>query len=126
MKIFVLEDNKNRQKWFSEKFVGHNLIMADNVKEAKKKVRPGDHFEAIFLDHDLGGLIYVDSEKDNTGYQFAKYMVKEGITADSIVIHSLNSIGAMNIKNVFSGRKNVTTVPFNQLKIRLELNNARN
>jgi CheY-like chemotaxis protein len=98
MKILILEDSYERiilfKKYFGRK---HTLYFYDQVEDAKKALETLGPFEVIFLDHDLDGRIYVDSEELNTGYQLAKYLAEKDTEAD-IYIHTMNSIGAAKMQ----------------------------
>lgn len=101
MNIFILEDDPNRQKLFMRKFIGHEVVIVDNVTDAinELKAKP---FDLIFLDHDLGGEIFVNSENENTGYQLAKWIKEQDqiLKNSTFIIHSLNPVGAQNIKAI--------------------------
>jgi len=107
-KVFILEDNNQRINQFKIKLQGHDLHITNDVEEAKKILLAND-FDYAFLDHDLGGKTYVDNNESNTGYQLAKWMAESEIIPQIIVIHSLNTIGAKNMKAVLSS---AMVVPF--------------
>ncbi len=115
--IFVLEDNKDRIQIFQRILpVFYNDVAiinyCDNVKTAKKQYN-NNLYNIIFLDHDLGNKINVDSREENTGYQFAKFLAGQyGIHNKEIIIHSMNFIGAQNILKVLPYAK---MVAFSQL-----------
>jgi CheY-like chemotaxis protein len=100
--IFVLEDDEQRKLAFKRKFLGHNITIIDNIKEAINILSTNIAFDMIFLDHDLGGEVYVNSENENTGYQLAKWISqqKKILKESIIIVHSLNQVGAQNIKAV--------------------------
>lgn len=98
MKIFVLEDMEDRIKIFEKIFGEHELTICDTADEAKE-ILGQQKFDTIFLDHDLGGEIYVDSDLPNTGYQVAKFIANQKISSQ-IIIHSMNYDGALNIKSI--------------------------
>ena len=101
MNIFILEDDRQRIDTFLELLKDHVLTMCDTVDEAKKLYETHGPFDIVFLDHDLGGEVYVPSSKDNTGYQLAKWLSKRTEEkAPLMVIHSFNPIGAENMKSV--------------------------
>lgn len=111
MKILILEDNQERIKLFKEWFKEHDLTICETAKECLSKLHI--RYDWIFLDHDLGGEIFVDSDEENTGYQVAK-KIPDTINKDTdIIIHSLNYVGAMRMKNKL---KNVKYVPFGTWK----------
>lgn len=99
MKIFILEDNLDRIKAFKQNLIGHELFIASDVEIAKTMLK-FNQFEFIFLDHDLGGEVYVNSEFPNTGYQLAKWIKDNNITYKRLYVHSCNPVGAMNIKSL--------------------------
>ena len=89
---------------------GMGMQHCDNVETAKIVFNLVDP-SVVFLDHDLGGEIYVDSDNDNTGYQFAKWLVENDKKIDqrTIVIHSMNPVGAENIQNILNS---ANIIPF--------------
>jgi len=113
MKILIVEDDKNRIKWFKENLVGHS---ADIVETAKLGIAlcQTKKYDAVFLDHDLGGEIFVDSNHHNTGYQVAKLMAESMNKDTPTIVHSHNPSGAKNIKGVI---KHAFLVPFCDLML---------
>lgn len=99
MKIFVLDDSGERQNVFlhflSE---GNQVFTAYSQQEAIKVLKKEKEFDIIFLDHDLGGGIYMESHEDNTGWWVAKYIAENGIKSKRIIIHTLNYPGAKNMQ----------------------------
>ena len=105
MRIFVLEDNENRIKFFAKFLRNHDAVIADNVEDAKK-ILGYKYFDMLFLDHDLGGEVLVDSSQENTGYQLVKYIVNKKLQKDSIfVLHSQNPVGAINMLELLKNNK---------------------
>ncbi len=102
MNIFILEDDDGRIQIFKNILdSSHNAIYCDNAKDALT-ILSENKFDVIFLDHDLGGLVYVDSEDPNTGFQVAKNISSdvEKYKNVKIIIHSWNPVGAINMFNV--------------------------
>lgn len=108
MKILILEDSSERIKTFKKNLYQHDLFFYDNVEEAKEAVELLGPFDIYFLDHDLDDRVYVDSNEENTGYQFAKFLVEKNIKAE-FYVHSLNPVGADNICAVL---KECIKIPF--------------
>ncbi len=99
MKILILEDNLKRIQWFKQLFKNQELFIFDNVLDAYNTCLNYD-FPVILLDHDLGGQEWVDSKKENTGYQFVKMIIEKQLQKDSLYyIHSMNPIGANKMLN---------------------------
>lgn len=98
MRIFVLEDNFERQKIFKEKLKNHEVVLFDNAIEAIDFLKTDIDFDAMYLDHDLGNEVYVDIKEKNTGSEVARFLSNKDVRA-KIVIHSFNAIGAQNMQN---------------------------
>lgn len=100
MRILVLEDNSIRIEKFKQLFKNQELFISDNVKEALNICLVQD-FQVMFLDHDLGNAIWVDSNEENTGYQFIKKLIERQLQKNSLIyIHSMNPIGANKMLNL--------------------------
>ena len=67
----------------------------------------------IFLDHDLGGRVYVESADHNTGWQVARYIKRKNIKYYNAITHSLNSVGAKHIQEELEG---CNAIPFSTLR----------
>lgn len=113
MKILVLEDSEKRIKWFREKFGNEELFIATNVEIAKRNFEWFQPFDMIFLDHDLDGRVYVESNEKNTGYQFAKYLAEKGVDSERVILHTMNQVGAGNMK---SALPNSIYIPFTYMR----------
>jgi len=115
MKIFVLEDSRERVNWIKGSFYFTDIDIAMDMCEADN-YKGG--YDLLMLDHDLGDRQMVDSSDKNTGYEFCKRLVKnEQNKKVDIVIHSHNPCGAGAMKNylVEHGFKNVLQLPFGEL-----------
>ena len=104
MKVLIFEDASERIKTFQRILKNHDLYFFDQVDEAKKAFDLLGPFDFIFLDHDMDGRVYVDSNEPNTGYQLAKYIAQKGTKAE-IVVHSMNMPGVENILSVLPQAK---------------------
>lgn len=119
-KLFILEDDPRRMEKVYKKF-GKFLVIthAEDVETAKRLFVKNEYYDYIFLDHDLGGEVFVDSINENTGYSFTKFMVKQqkNFRYGTIVLHSQNPVGAMNMKNALEDAlfPRVFVIPFPQL-----------
>ena len=103
MDILILEDSSARCELFKKYLKEHNLFFCDNVDDAKILI-DNQKFDMIFLDHDLEGQIYVNSNYENTGYQVAKYIASKNIESQ-IIIHTMNYSGARNMRSVLPKAK---------------------
>lgn len=99
MKILIVEDDFTRIKMFKSWLIGFDYDVCEDADPAIEKVN-NEKYDLIFLDHDLGGRVFVDSNDKNTGYQVAKAIVNS-INKDSfVIIHSLNPVGAEKMANI--------------------------
>ena len=117
MNILILENNPERIKVFKKAYANHNTTYTDIAKaaiELLKKIK----YDLIFLDHDLGDIIYENPHNEGTGYQVAK-VIPHTINSDTkVIIHSLNVYGAELMQKVIG--ETAIYIPFtilyNQLK----------
>jgi len=100
MKILILEDNQDRINKFKSALKNQDLYIAEDVQHAKEHCNFNE-FSVIFLDHDLGNKMWVNSNEENTGYQFVKWLIKNDLQKNSLFyIHSMNPIGANKMFNL--------------------------
>ena len=115
MKILILEDSGERTKWFSDWFVAEEVIITNNAKVAIALLHSVE-FDMVFLDHDLGGQTFIDSDDENCGYQVTKALPSTINRSTHVVIHSHNNAAAKRMVNSlsyseeFNGR--IDQVPF--------------
>lgn len=102
-KILILEDNPERIKWFSEQFITHTLVVVNEARMCMtilKKIK----FDQIFLDHDLGGEVYVPfdgpNKKLNTGSYIAEHLSNTQNRGVPVIIHSHNHIAAKHMCDI--------------------------
>lgn len=114
--VFFLEDNQMRyvhfHKWIETKLENPEIVSATDAADAINILKDRRHFDIMFLDHDLGGKVFVDSKDENTGYQVAKFIKRNGNTFHQMIIHSQNPAGAQNINHLFP---QALQVPFPEL-----------
>jgi hypothetical protein len=124
IRVFLLDDDERRHKWFTVRFKGDLLDIADNVEQARDLLSRG-HYDAIFLDHDLHPEHYnVDSTDDErTGYAIALWLSThpELQQASTILVHTRNADGAMRmVEEMRRSGRNVDYVPFPMLAERIK------
>ena len=103
-RIFILEDNSNRNAFFREvlpvKFPDALIEMHEDAESAIKALDKDTHYDVILLDHDLGGRVFVKSSDPNTGYQVAKHIKENNISYGQCITHTQNPAGGKNIVSV--------------------------
>lgn len=108
MNILILEDCPERRKSFSFRFADHNIVFTEDTKEAIKLLAE-QKWDALFLDHDLGGNVYVPSGP-GTGYEVAKWLEENQNRMPMVVyIHTLNPSGQEKMK---AALPNAIVAPF--------------
>ena len=115
MNIFILEDDPLRIKTFKRALIDHNVDYATNVQDGKRLLT-ADEYDLILLDHDLGGEQMVNSSDENTGYQLAKFIRDDNISA-RVIVHTYNPAGA---KNILAVLPRAAYIPFSTLIEKLE------
>ena len=75
IRVFLLDDDERRHKWFRTRFKGDFLDIADNVLAAQERLA-ATAYDAIFLDHDLHPEHYHSDSTDDqrTGYAVALWL----------------------------------------------------
>jgi len=95
MKILILEDNYDRITSFMHRLIGAEVKTVDTVEDCITALKH-DKWDALFLDHDLGGKIY---QTENTGEDVTKWLKDNPqYIPPSVFIHSLNYGGAERMK----------------------------
>jgi len=103
MKILILEDDHNRIATFRDKLgERHELTIVETAEDAISKLK-SDIFDVIFLDHDLGGEVYVSTEDKNTGSEVARWMSQAKLNQPYVIIHSLNTPAAASMAVTLKG-----------------------
>lgn len=110
MDTLFLDDNEQRQARMRSALP--SIIQARTADEAIDAIKLKDQIAHLFLDHDLGGEIYVDSNWHNTGMTVAKWLIKNKRDINKIIIHSFNPAGVSNMYNVLKDKYNVVVLPF--------------
>lgn len=101
MNLLFLDDDLERHKLFKRKFIEHTVTpvytAAEAIAELERHV-----FDAVFLDHDLGGHQFVDSNgPEPTGFTVARWMLNNPERIPPrVFVHSYNPVGAQNIKQI--------------------------
>lgn len=119
-KHVILEDDPRRIIFFEMFMNTHKLEYAvfNDAKPCMDYITKNkDEIKMIFLDHDLGGEIMVDSSVHNTGFTVARH-IKETYqdVYPATIIHSHNPVGAENMRKVLTKAQ---AVPFYLLKTQM-------
>lgn len=124
IRVFLLDDDKRRHRWFSARFKGDFVDVADNVKHAQELLS-ANSYDAIFLDHDLHPEHYNTDSRDDerTGYAIASWLAAnpELQAASTILVHTRNADGAMRmVEELRRAGRTADYVPFPLLEERIK------
>jgi len=122
--VFLLDDDRRRHRWFSARFKGDFVDVADNVEQARELLS-ANSYDAIFLDHDLHPEHYNSESRDDTrtGYAIALWLAAnpELQSASTILVHTRNADGAMRmVEELRSAGRSAEYVPFPLLEERIK------
>ena len=124
IRVFLLDDDTRRHRWFTSHFKGDVVDIAHNVAEAQRLLSASS-YDAIFLDHDLHPEHYnADSTDDErTGYAIAAWLCAnpELQRASTILVHTRNADGAMRmVGELRRAGRSADYVPFPMLGDRIK------
>ena len=123
IRVFLLEDDERRHRWFTARFKGDFLDIADNVTKAREFLK-ANSYDAIFLDHDLHPEHYhADSTDDErTGYAVALWLSSNPDLqrASTILVHTRNADGAIRmVEELRRSGRSAEYVPFPMMAERI-------
>ena len=124
IRVFLLDDDTRRHKWFAGRFKGDQLDIAENVVQAQAMLSEAT-YDAIFLDHDLEPEHYNANSTDDerTGYAIAVWLGlnPELQRASTILVHTRNADGAIRmVEELRRAGRAADYVPFPLLAERIK------
>lgn len=124
IKVFLLEDDSRRHRWFVERFKGDFIHVAKNVEQAFKLLNEHS-YDAIFLDHDLHPEHYSSTTPDDerTGFAIASWLAANPAKqpGSTILVHTRNADGAIRmVEEMRRGGRSAEYVPFPMLAERIK------
>ena len=124
IRVFLLDDDERRHRWFTTRFKGDLLDIASNVADARRLLSAAS-YDAIFLDHDLHPEHYhaESTDDERTGYAIARWLCSnpELQRASTILVHTRNADGAMRmVAELRNAGRSADYVPFPLLAERIK------
>ena len=124
IRVFLLDDDQRRHRWFTARFKGDFVDIAENVAEAQRLLSASS-YDAIFLDHDLHPEHYhaESTDDERTGYAVALWLCSnpELQRASTILVHTRNADGAMRmVGELRRAGRSADYVPFPLLAERIK------
>lgn len=114
-RYLFLDDDPHRHRIFAREAYGTFFIPVWTAQECQEALLKNDPFDCVFLDHDLGGQVFV-KEVENTGTQVALFIrdeLPDERFPTRIIIHSHNPAGAIRMENILKQTSiHTSRVPF--------------
>ena len=123
--VMLLDDDTRRHRWFTKRFDGDILDIAENVEEAKELLAECT-YDAIFLDHDLLPHHYESNDHDdaeNTGFAIAQWLNERPDLqrAATIIVHTRNADAAITmVQKLRESGRNVEYCAFPMLDLKIK------
>lgn len=87
--VLFLDDDPTRQRRFAAANPGTRITSTAAETIAMLMVQP---WEVVHLDHDLGGEVYVDSNREDTGMEVVRWILANRPRIGRIVVHTWNTV----------------------------------
>lgn len=108
MRIFILEDDSRRIAGFKQALAGaDDVTICRDIDQALAEFN--GPYDVVFLDHDLGDHVYMDTTHRQTGSEFVRQKGKE-LKGAIVVIHSWNEPGARAMEDTLKFECDVVDV----------------
>ncbi len=124
IRVFLLDDDTRRHHWFTRRFTGDHLDIAETAEEAIELLSV-NFYDAIFLDHDLLPEHYHAESNDDerTGFAVALWLAANPRMqqASTVVVHTRNADGAMRmVSELRRAGRTAEYVPFPMLSQKIK------
>jgi len=119
--ILFLDDNPERCKAFRAKIPHADIV--NTAEDCIKQLKTDTEWSMVFLDHDLGGEIHVDSLREDCGMEVVRWVVQNEPFVRRFFIHSHNPPAATAMSEALKqARYTVDVIPFRNLITMIEAN----
>lgn len=90
--ILFLDDDSGRQAAFRELVPFARIVTtaAEAVAALKQIPQSGHSWHHVFLDHDLGGEVFVDSSRTDCGMEVVRWILIHRPAIQTLTVHSYN------------------------------------
>lgn len=107
MRVLILDDEQYRHVKFKQNLIGHEVVSVETAKDCIDQLENHGPWDWCFLDHDLGGKVFVRSGK-GTGYEVAEWLRDNNHKLPlHVIVHSLNPAGALNMCSIIPNSKHL-------------------
>lgn len=99
-----------------------DAICVTTAQECIEAIEREKEIRHLLLDHDLGGEVYVDSNREDCGMEVVRWLVtnsRENLAKiDTIIVHSMNEPARKNmVYDLRTATYNVLEIPFSSLEL---------
>lgn len=93
----------DRMAVFNDRLRTHDVTHVDTAADAIQQLKKNE-FELVFLDHDLGGEMFVSTADTNTGSEVVRWMVSPEYEKHSpvVIVHSHNEPAAVSMEHALA------------------------
>ena len=128
-RVYVLDDDPNRHSMLDDRLSAQmsephqRFFDAESIiKQLTEDIESGIMVDTVFLDHDLGGEVFVESEREDCGMEVVRFIVENKPEIRQIVVHTMNGVAGIEMRNKLmdAGYKNTDYVAFHILCKSLE------
>ena len=110
MSILFLDDNEGRIKSFRERHPDATIVV---TAQAAIQVLPTRIWGAVYLDHDLNGERFVDSDRADCGMEVVRFALRHRVSVGLFVIHTANYFAALRMEYLLRNNAyNVVREPY--------------
>ena len=98
--IIFLDDDPARQKKCRKAIPSAEIVATAHecIKQIKKMIKNEGKIDLLFLDHDLGGQVFVSSSREDCGFEVVRWICENKPEIKAIVLHSMNVPAAENME----------------------------
>ena len=99
-RILVLEDDPKRIEVFKSVLGGKHAVSYVETARDCIDLLETEKFDVVFLDHDLGGEVYVSEAHTNTGSEVVRWLMLHVQDLDPyVIVHSHNTVAAERMQS---------------------------
>lgn len=93
--VLFLDDDERRTAEIRSRLVGEalTLITVETAHECIQLLSECN-YDLVMLDHDLGGEIFVDSSREDTGMEVVRWLKENPGAHGAFIVHTLNPVAA--------------------------------
>jgi hypothetical protein len=111
MNTLFLDDSEGRIRSFRRRLPSAHIV--EDAQSTIEMLAKTEHFDRVFLDHDLGGQTMVSTDEPNTGSEVVRWIVANKPSIGLVVVHSMNIAAAPGmVANLTDAGYTACRIPF--------------